>query len=498
MIANTTGQNYTLPEGQTAFSWPSLYSSGPTLSRIMNFTALSTCDVILPPANLATAFQDVLISNVSVPLTGATNDIIINIYDNDNTENPLISLGTASFTDAILGQNSCYFFTTDNTTISGEWGVLPFGGPTSSVEAASITNGAGLFASPDGKLNEGIFVNPINSPAAFNILPSNRAQALVYSGGDTSWNLPPSRGNVGLFFYIVNPPLIFTASVPPTSVPSVPISLIPDGGDNINGENLSLVIIPNNSTLITTDGNGNWYTVCSTFNPTAFQSSFPVAATNAYPNPIAANKALTLPSANGLLFNCNNNIVVTLPVPVPGADNGSYFTIFNNGTGVVDTETVLVPGRLQILPPNPVTLNGIAVPATPPDPDWLSIGPLMSLTLVTDGNNWFTVNQGQTCGDVRVMGVSDDSNNIHPSDYGRTFIVTAATTSEATFLLDAHKDLLWDGFYINIYNITNEGTGVKVSAVLSYYNNIAPGNETTIENLESAQVMYDGANWWNI
>jgi len=166
--------------------WPQyIATSGQQVAaRIMEFTATAAgLSVFLPNAQQTSVGQDILIRN-----TGA-NSFVVNRFG-----------GGGSFTVA-AGQ-SFYTYLIDNTTTAGIWAVLQFGTGTSSADANTL---AGVStAAIAGKL-EAAFVTSEYSSSAPTITDSQRGNCLVWTGGLSTWTLPPvTQLSTGWFILVRN------------------------------------------------------------------------------------------------------------------------------------------------------------------------------------------------------------------------------------------------------------------------------------------------------
>lgn len=166
--------------------WPQyIATSGQQVAaRIMEFTATAAgLSVFLPNAQQTSVGQDISIRN-----TGA-NSFVVNRFG-----------GGGSFTVA-AGQ-SFYTYLIDNTTTAGIWAVLQFGTGTSSADANTL---AGVStAAIAGKL-EAAFVTSEYSSTAPTITDSQRGNCLVWTGGLSTWTLPPvSQLSTGWFILVRN------------------------------------------------------------------------------------------------------------------------------------------------------------------------------------------------------------------------------------------------------------------------------------------------------
>lgn len=167
--------------------WPQyIATSGQQVAaRIMEFTPSTTgLFVYLPNAQQTSVGQDILIRNMgSVPFV---------VYR--------FGGGSGSFT--VGAGQSFYTYLIDNTTTGGTWATLQFGTGTSSADANTLAGAS--TAAIAGKLeaalvtSEYVTTNPI-------ISESQRGNCLVWTGGSTTWTLPPvSELSSGWFVLVRN------------------------------------------------------------------------------------------------------------------------------------------------------------------------------------------------------------------------------------------------------------------------------------------------------
>ena len=166
--------------------WPQYVATAgqQVAARIMEFTATTTgLNIYLPNAQQTSVGQDILIRNMG------SNSFVVNRFG-----------GGGSFTVA-AGQ-SFYTYLVDNVTTAGVWAVLQFGTGTSSADANSL---AGVStAALMGKL-EAAFVTSEYNLSNPTIDDSSRGSCLVWTGGATTWTLPPvSQLSTGWFILVRN------------------------------------------------------------------------------------------------------------------------------------------------------------------------------------------------------------------------------------------------------------------------------------------------------
>ena len=138
-------------------------------ARIMDVTASSAgLSLYMPPANQTSVGNDALIRNVGA------NSFTVKDYDGTNT---IITVAAGE---------AKYIYIKTNATDQGTWGIISFGTGTSSADAATLA-GAGLLASGT-TLNQS---HPVGSvTAAYTFLTTDRAKAMIWSGGTTTATLP--------------------------------------------------------------------------------------------------------------------------------------------------------------------------------------------------------------------------------------------------------------------------------------------------------------------
>jgi len=166
--------------------WPQyIATSGQQVAaRIMEFTATTAgLSVFLPNAQQTSVGQDILVRN-----TGS-NSFVVNRFG-----------GGGSFTVA-AGQ-SFYTYLVDNVTTAGQWAVLQFGTGTSSADANTL---AGVStAAIAGKLEAALVTSEYSSTAP-TITDSQRGNCLVWTGGLSTWTLPPvTQLSTGWFVLVRN------------------------------------------------------------------------------------------------------------------------------------------------------------------------------------------------------------------------------------------------------------------------------------------------------
>ena len=154
----------------TQLEWPiNGNATDDYVARIMDVTASSAgLSLFMPPANQASVGNDSLIRNVGA------NTFTVTTFN-----------GVGTIITVAPGEAK-YVYISTNANEQGTWGNIAFGAGTSAADAASLA-GAGLLAS-GSKLNQS---HPVGSVIAdYTFLTTDRAKAMIWSGGTTSVTLP--------------------------------------------------------------------------------------------------------------------------------------------------------------------------------------------------------------------------------------------------------------------------------------------------------------------
>jgi hypothetical protein len=154
----------------TQLEWPiNGNATDDYVARIMDVTASSAgLSLFMPPANQASVGNDSLIRNVGA------NTFTVTTFN-----------GVGTIITVAPGEAK-YVYISTNANEQGTWGNIAFGAGTSAADAASLA-GAGLLAS-GSKLNQS---HPVGSViAGYTFLTTDRAKAMIWSGGTTSVTLP--------------------------------------------------------------------------------------------------------------------------------------------------------------------------------------------------------------------------------------------------------------------------------------------------------------------
>jgi hypothetical protein len=154
----------------TQLEWPiNGNATDDYVARIMDVTASSSgLSLFMPPANQTSVGNDSLIRNVGA------NTFTVKTFNGVGT---IITIAPGE---------AKYVYIKTNANEQGTWGNIAFGTGTSAADAASLA-GAGLLAS-GSTLNQS---HPVGSvTASYTFLTSDRAKAMIWSGGTTSVTLP--------------------------------------------------------------------------------------------------------------------------------------------------------------------------------------------------------------------------------------------------------------------------------------------------------------------
>lgn len=196
-------------------------------ARIMEVSATTTSlQLWMPPANQASVGQDALIKN-----TGS-NTFVVYDYNGQNT-----------ITSIAAGQAK-YIYIETNPTTAGTWGVIAFGVGSSNVDASALA-GYGLLA-VGATLNQSNQVTTFSSGTT--ATAAMRAQTYVWTGGVGTFTLPLSTTLGNNWFMSLK------------NNSSSALTVACSGSDVFNGSS-TVILQPNDSCMIVTDGLGSYYSV---------------------------------------------------------------------------------------------------------------------------------------------------------------------------------------------------------------------------------------------
>jgi hypothetical protein len=173
----------------------------------------------MPPANQASVGNDSLIRNVGA------NAFTIKTFD---------GIGTII---TVAAGEAKYVYIKTNPDAQGTWGNIAFGAGTSAADAASLA-GAGLLAS-GSTLNQS---HPVGSViAGYTFLTTDRARAMIWSGGTTTATLPSAATTGDNWFVLFKNNGTGTVTIGTT------------GGQNIDGS-VAKAFAPGESAFIVSTG----------------------------------------------------------------------------------------------------------------------------------------------------------------------------------------------------------------------------------------------------
>jgi hypothetical protein len=265
----------------------------------------------MPPSNQASVGQDALIRNLGSNSFTVTN------------------FNSGTIITVLAGQAE-YIYITDNSTVSGQWGIINFGAGTSSADSATLA-GYGLSAS-SLTLNQSHPVSGLIDLAT--LQASDLAQTKVWSSGSGTVTLPSATTLGNNWFFLIKNNGTGSLTVTPT------------GADLIDGL-ASKTYNPSESSFIVCTGAGYVSIGYGTSNEFAFTALVKPVVGGAYT--LSSSEAKnTIQEYVGSL---TSNVVVTYP-PVVNlyvvsnqvTANGYTLTIKTNSIGA---STVVVPAGQQ-------------------------------------------------------------------------------------------------------------------------------------------------------
>ena len=210
----------------TTLEWPLERGTGSNLvASIIDITPTGAYDIVLPSALLTGVGQTVLFNNLG-PST---------VTVKGNAGATILSLAAGEVWQIYL---------TNNTTAAGSWRTFRYGASTAQAQAAALA-GYGLVAIGSVLAQASTISSTSITPQTLGA--ADRASTYVWTGGLGTFNLPSAVvvGN-GWFFNVRNSG-------------TGDLTLDPAGGELINGS-VSIVLSPNDSAVIATDGT-SWYTI---------------------------------------------------------------------------------------------------------------------------------------------------------------------------------------------------------------------------------------------
>ena len=209
----------------TALEWP--INGNDVIDVAANITEItatvSGLNLLMPPATQVSTGQALIIRNIG------TNDFTVA----DAGGNTIVSISSGVCK---------YIYVTNNSTANGVWENITFGAGTSAADAGSLA-GYGLVAQ-DATLNQAYNVIIVYSTST--LIPSERAQFVVYEGGAGSLTLPSASAVGNNWFCMIR-----------NSGTGI-LNILPVGTNTIDG-NVSTQLQLTESFVIVSDGT-NWNT----------------------------------------------------------------------------------------------------------------------------------------------------------------------------------------------------------------------------------------------
>jgi hypothetical protein len=361
-------------------------------ARIMQVTATTAgLSLYMPPANQSSVGNDALIRNVG------SNTFTVKDYAGANT---IISVAAGE---------SKYVYITANPTVTGTWGTIAFGTGTSSADAGTLA-GFGLVAS-GATLNQSHPAQSIVTGGTF--ATTDRAQALVWSGGAGTYTLPSTStlGNNWFTMFKNN------------GTGSMVIS----ASDNIDGASTK-TFAPNESAFIVCTGT-TYITVGYGVSATFFYTSLVKAVTAGSYTLSSSEASNTIQTYTGTL---TGNVTVVYPPVVNlyviknSVTDGGFTLTVGTGSGT----SVVVPAGQQV-------------------------------TLACDGTNFFNANTSQA-GAVTTVSLSDGnvgSPSLNFASESNTGVYRAGAGQFNTAILGVVRSTL------SATGLTINGTGTFGSGV---------------------------------
>lgn len=269
--------------------WPFNYNGTNLLAAdIIDLSSSSPFTINLPPADLVSVGQDLLIKNIG----SAT----ITIQDASSGAVTTITAGVSKF-----------FYVTNNSTPAGVWSVFTYGTGTSGADAISLA-GNGLQASSN-LLRTYTDYTSINSN--YTILTSDRAKILDIVSGSITLTLPSAAGAAEGFYVLLR------------NSSSGSVIIDPSGSEIVDGL-LTKTLSPNESLFLISSGTF-WVTVgygresTFVFNEVIVDSSL-------------TNVTLTSSDVAGRMIRVSGVASANVTITLPSIDN-VYFVNIEAGIG---------------------------------------------------------------------------------------------------------------------------------------------------------------------
>jgi hypothetical protein len=225
--------------GNITLVWPSSYVNVPYTQNGINYNVLAasievitgnsnTNTITLPDATMQSVGSNFIITNIGdsgFNLLNANGDLVVNI--------PIAGLSSV---------NSYWVQLVNNSTPAGTWSFVQFGAGNSSAQASALKgNGLTVISTT---LNTDIPTQ--NKSSAYTVLPSDRANLIIWTNGTDNITLPPITSAPSGFYLSFNngttsaSPGIVTIITNPSDSPHTTIDNKPSISLN-SGQSLSVI-----------------------------------------------------------------------------------------------------------------------------------------------------------------------------------------------------------------------------------------------------------------
>lgn len=209
----------------TTLEWPLEASTGSNIvARIIDVTPTAAYSITMPDATLTGVGQTVLFNNLgsyTVTVKGSTGTTLMSVPSGTEWE----------------------LYLADNSTAAGVWRAFQFGASTAQAQASALA-GAGLDAN-GSLLEQATVVTTFNTD--YTAGESDRASAYVWTGGVGTLSLPSASSVGNNWFFSVR------------NGGTGNLTIDPSASETIN-EGSTLVLLPDDSATIVTDGS-EWWTL---------------------------------------------------------------------------------------------------------------------------------------------------------------------------------------------------------------------------------------------
>ena len=292
----------------TALEWP--INGNDVIDVAANITEItatvSGLNLLMPPATQVSTGQALIIRNIG------TNEFTVT----DAGGNTIVSISSGVCK---------YIYVTNNSTANGVWENITFGAGTSAADAGSLA-GYGLVAQ-GATLNQAYSV--VNVFSTSTLIPSERAQFVVYEGGAGSLTLPSASAVGNNWFCMIR-----------NSGTGI-LNILPVGTNTIDG-NVSTQLQLTESFVIVSDGT-NWNTF-GYGQATQFAFTQLALVVTGGTVTLTANQASNLIQEYSGALTSNSIIILPPTVQLYSVNNqttGSYSLTFK--TTSIGASTVSVP-----------------------------------------------------------------------------------------------------------------------------------------------------------